>query len=53
MHERAMWPIHGRYMCPDCLREYRIEWEEPRPQMEAVEYVRAVRVNEAATEAAR
>jgi len=29
MHSRAMWPIHGRYICPDCLREYRVEWEGP------------------------
>ena len=29
MHSRAMWPIHGRYICPDCLREYRVAWEGP------------------------
>jgi len=28
MHTRAMWPIHGRYICPDCLREYRVSWED-------------------------
>lgn len=27
MHNRAMWPIHGRYICQDCLREYPVEWE--------------------------
>lgn len=27
MHSRAMWPIHGRYTCPDCLRSYPVEWE--------------------------
>lgn len=26
MHSKAMWPIHGRYICPDCLREYPVEW---------------------------
>jgi hypothetical protein len=24
-----MWPIHGRYICPDCMREYRVTWEGP------------------------
>jgi hypothetical protein len=27
MHSRAMWPIHGRYICPDCLREHVVDWE--------------------------
>jgi hypothetical protein len=22
MHDRAMWPIHGKYRCGTCLREY-------------------------------
>jgi hypothetical protein len=22
-----MWPIHGRYICPDCHREYPVSWE--------------------------
>lgn len=22
-----MWPIHGRYVCPRCLREYALNWE--------------------------
>jgi hypothetical protein len=22
MHDRVMWPIHGRYLCSTCLREY-------------------------------
>jgi hypothetical protein len=30
MHNKAMWPIHGRYVCPQCLREYRVAWEHPR-----------------------
>jgi hypothetical protein len=27
MHSKAMWPIHGRYICPDCHREYPVAWE--------------------------
>ena len=27
MHNDAMWPIHGRYVCKRCLREYPVEWE--------------------------
>jgi len=26
MHSRAMWPVHGKYICPDCLREYPVVW---------------------------
>lgn len=26
MHRKAMWPIHGRYICPECLREHRVDW---------------------------
>jgi len=26
VHSGAMWPIHGRYICPQCLREYPVEW---------------------------
>lgn len=26
MHSKAMWPIHGKYVCPDCLREYPVAW---------------------------
>jgi hypothetical protein len=29
MHSQAMWPIHGKYICPQCLREYRVAWEGP------------------------
>lgn len=39
MHRRAMWPIHGRYVCKKCLREYPITWvsttqseESPQPK---------------------
>jgi len=24
-----MWPIHGKYTCPDCLRQYSVKWEGP------------------------
>lgn len=27
MHERAMWPIHGKYRCATCLREYAVGFE--------------------------
>ena len=27
MHSKAMWPIHGKYICPTCLREYPVVWE--------------------------
>ena len=29
MHTRAMWPIHGKYICRDCMREYTVTWEGP------------------------
>ena len=35
MHTRAMWPIHGRYICPQCLREHAVVWESP---IRTVEY---------------
>ena len=28
MHSKAMWPMHGKYMCPDCFREFPVEWAE-------------------------
>jgi hypothetical protein len=34
MHQHTMWPIHGRYICMDCLREYPVDWE-PAPQTAA------------------
>jgi hypothetical protein len=31
MHPTPMWPIHGRYQCPQCLRTYDVGWaNEPR-----------------------
>jgi hypothetical protein len=29
MHSQAMWPIHGHYICPKCLREHQVPWEGP------------------------
>jgi hypothetical protein len=29
MHTKAMWPIHGRYVCQQCLREHPVVWEGP------------------------
>jgi len=29
MHSGAMWPIHGKYICPKCLRAYPVVWEGP------------------------
>jgi hypothetical protein len=44
MHSKAMWPIHGRYICPDCHREYPVAWEATPPADEyrrpAAEYRR-------------
>jgi len=31
MHRGAMWPIHGRYVCPQCLREHPVAWNEDAP----------------------
>ena len=28
MHNKAMWPMHGKYVCPDCLRQYPVPWED-------------------------
>ncbi len=33
MHTSTMWPIHGKYICPRCLREYAVSWEGlPHPR---------------------
>jgi hypothetical protein len=29
MHDAAMWPMHGRYECRTCGREYAVAWEDP------------------------
>jgi hypothetical protein len=31
MHRGAMWPIHGKYICPQCLREYPVVWDGGQP----------------------
>jgi len=27
MHDGAMWPMHGKYICRKCLREHAVAWE--------------------------
>jgi len=35
VHRSAMWPMHGRYRCAVCLREYRVVFEgSPEPAVE-------------------
>jgi hypothetical protein len=36
MHSKAMWPMHGKYICPDCLREFPVIWEDVPSQSQAV-----------------
>jgi hypothetical protein len=26
MHNEAMWPMHGKYICPRCLLEFPVAW---------------------------
>jgi hypothetical protein len=28
-HTRPMWPIHGRYICAQCLRQHPVAWDPP------------------------
>jgi hypothetical protein len=28
MHNEAMWPMHGKYVCRRCLREHQLGWED-------------------------
>jgi hypothetical protein len=30
MHKAPMWPMHGKYTCPTCFREYKLDWNVPR-----------------------
>jgi hypothetical protein len=30
MHSGAMWPMHGRYICRQCLRQHPVAWEDAR-----------------------
>jgi hypothetical protein len=32
MHDRVMWPIHGRYLCSTCLREYPVAFHDTETQ---------------------
>jgi hypothetical protein len=34
VHTQPMWPIHGKYICSQCLREYPVAWEGPAQQAE-------------------
>ena len=27
MHDQAMWPMHGKYICSRCLCEHAVKWE--------------------------
>jgi hypothetical protein len=29
-HAAPLWPIHGSYICPTCLRTYPCQWEDAR-----------------------
>jgi hypothetical protein len=45
MHSGAMWPMHGKYVCPKCWREYPIYWgnaAEERLQAAEIQPGRAV-----------
>ena len=33
-HGDPLWPMHGRYVCPQCLREFSLAWEVPAVQPE-------------------
>jgi hypothetical protein len=38
MHKRSSWPMHGRYYCLECGREFEVAWtESSRPQSHAAE----------------
>ena len=39
MHNDAMWPIHGKYICSRCLREHVVEWEKPVTAAEYGQFV--------------
>ncbi len=37
MHRKPLWPMHGEYECPVCMRRYPVPWadsvssQSPRP----------------------
>ena len=32
MHQGAMWPMHGKYICGQCLRQHPVLWEVGAPR---------------------
>jgi len=32
-HKKALWPIHGKYVCSTCLREHVVDWEAPAGEL--------------------
>jgi hypothetical protein len=34
-HTRPMWPIHGRYICAQCLRQHPVAWDSSRVALES------------------
>jgi hypothetical protein len=32
MHRSPMWPVNGKYRCPDCMREFSVPWEEHKAE---------------------
>ena len=56
MHPDPMWPVSGYYRCPECLRQYPVQWEsQPVPVMHEVKVttVRPELPAYAATQAAK
>ena len=50
-HTKAMWPMHGKYICPQCLRQHPVFWDgidEPAP-VAAVNTAHEYRVSTAIT----
>ena len=44
MHPDPMWPVGGFYRCPECLRQYPVQWEsQPKPAVFADIRVTALR----------
>lgn len=31
MHNRPMWPVQGKYICSQCLRQHPVPWEARTP----------------------
>ena len=41
-HHNTMWPMHGKYICPDCLREFPCGWETVQLKQLKEEYGKEV-----------